>query len=56
MRRLAEYLKQCFCTHDWNVEEGESKQTDAYGGCKEGMKVYMRCHRCGYHKSHWKFL
>lgn len=57
MRRLFLYIRQCFCKHDFIVEEeyveenieGLTKTT------KTGPKVYMRCKNCGYHMSHWKY-
>ena len=54
MRTIVDYFRQVFCKHDWLIEEGKvSKKTDFE--TKDGWMVYMRCKKCGYHKSHWKF-
>lgn len=57
MRTLINYLRQIFCNHEWIVEEipkyivkGEFGET-----IRLGPKIYMRCKKCGYHKSHWKY-
>lgn len=51
MRTIVNYFRQVFCKHDWLIEEG---RVDSY--MRIGAKVYMRCKKCGYHQSHWKFI
>lgn len=53
MKYLIDYIRQIFCKHDWQIEEG---RVDGGQWLKSGTKVYMRCKKCGYHKNHWKFL
>ena len=55
MRYLINYFRQCFCKHIWIAEEGFVDESDEIGG-RKGIKVYMRCTKCGYHQKHWKFL
>jgi hypothetical protein len=52
MRWLINYIRQCFCKHDWSIEQGTV--TDDWGG--RWTKVYMRCKNCGYHQKHNKFI
>ena len=55
MREIINYLRQCFCKHDWIVEE---KFIESHGVFteKQDVKIYMRCKKCGYHTKHWKFV
>ena len=55
MRTLIEYIRQIFCKHDYLIEEKIVEYEDSFGGYKKGYKVYMRCKKCGYHHSHWKY-
>lgn len=54
MRRLIEYIRQMFCEHDYLIEE-KITQIDGLYYSKKGEKVYMRCKKCGYYHSHWKY-
>ena len=55
MRTIIDYLRSCFCNHDWFIEENWVKNTDYDGTTtRQGTKVYMRCKTCGHHKKHWK--
>ena len=60
MRTIIDYIRSCFCEHDWHVEDIEaeveySDKTYPYDNMKRsGVKVYMRCNTCGYNKNHWK--
>lgn len=51
MRTIVNYFRQAFCKHDWLIEESK---VEAY--TRTGVKVYMRCKKCGYHQNHWKFI
>jgi hypothetical protein len=57
MRHLVNYFRQVFCKHDWHIEEEYVKENSFTSlNEKAGVKVYMRCKKCGYHKNHWKFF
>jgi hypothetical protein len=57
MRHIINYFRQCFCKHEWSVEESYAEEIiDNDYVNKSGTKVYMRCTKCGYHTNHWKFL
>lgn len=55
MRWLVNYIRQCFCKHDFQKNEGRYKVTGDYGSLKEGVKISLLCKKCGYHKSFWKY-
>ncbi len=48
------YIRSCFCKHDWYTEDIYYHKDDGWGGWRKGKKVYMRCKKCGYHTRHWK--
>ena len=52
MRGLINYYKKEFCKHAFITEE-KFVESEIKGN---GIKVYMRCNKCGYHTKHWKFL
>lgn len=54
MRWLINYFRECFCKHDWHIEELQANLRNFLGDKASGTRVYMRCNKCGYHKSHWK--
>ena len=56
MRTIINYIRQIFCKHDFIVNEGYCESNnDITGWVCKGTKVYMRCKKCGWHTSHWKF-
>jgi hypothetical protein len=56
MRGIIDYIRSCFCKHDWHIEEKYATSNDYEGTIlKQGDKVYMRCKTCGYNKTHWKY-
>ncbi len=55
MKWLINYIRDCFCKHDWHVEESFATQTSDWGGRAQGVKVYQRCKKCGKHDNHWKY-
>lgn len=57
MRWIINYLRSCFCKHDWEKEEIIiDNYKDEWGGSKTNWpKVSATCKKCGYHKSYWKF-
>lgn len=54
MKWIINYLKQCFCKHEFRFEERQSKRATWYGE-REGLRVSRTCEKCGDHKSYWKF-
>ena len=56
MKWLINYLRQTFCKHDFEYEDHHVTVNDSFLGTKQGIKVYMRCKKCGYHSNHWKHL
>jgi len=55
MRTILHYIRQCFCKHQLIFEEKNISYSNEYRNVK-GIKVYMRCTKCGFHKNHWKYL
>jgi len=55
MRWLINYVRQCFCKHDFKSEELWHSHTSDFGYSREGPKISLLCKKCGYHKSFWKF-
>lgn len=54
MRTIILYLRQCFCKHKFEVSEQYCEHTSDFRN-RCGLKVYLYCSKCGYHKSFWKF-
>jgi len=54
IRWFCEYVKQCKCSHNFEVDERPLIVNPHGFGCKEGIKVSMLCSKCGYHKVFWK--
>lgn len=55
MRFLANYIRQVFCNHLYEVEEVYATHYDDDGRIiQQGDRVYMRCKKCGYYSKHWK--
>lgn len=55
MKWLINYFRECFCSHDYEIEEQYCTSSTDFGVSKQGEKVYLRCKKCGYHKNHWKY-
>lgn len=53
MRRLIDYIKSCFCKHEWELlkETAVYDNTDYWGRTVEmypiGKKWFYRCKKCG---------
>ena len=48
MRWLINYIRSCFCKHDWElIFQGEVKED----WCRYTNKIY-RCKKCGYSKKY----
>lgn len=60
MRRIINYIRQCFCKHDYYVDEMVEQKGFLWnitqGTIQPNMKVkvYVYCKRCGYHTNYWK--
>ena len=52
MRKLVEYLRSCFCCHDFElIKEVKVYSNDEYPlRYAIGTKWVYRCKKCGYHK------
>lgn len=68
MKWLVNYFRQCFCKHDWLIEEipmtaDKTHYTYSSFDIKEFVilpdyykwtRIYMRCSKCALHQSHDK--
>lgn len=49
MRRIVNYIRQVFCKHDFECNEGWITRFDRFGGVSyRGEVIYKRCKKCGY--------
>lgn len=61
MRNFIQYLRECFCKHEFEYEEGRCViRGDGWfvsdtEKVREGIKVSVTCKKCSYHKKYWKF-
>ncbi len=58
MRWLINYIRQCFCKHDFDIKECSAIGfSPVYGENLKNkiIRVDMLCPKCGYHKAHSKF-
>lgn len=61
MRRIIEYIRSCFCKHEFEYDErsyiiwGDGLFEPAGTVNRRGIKVSATCKKCRYHKSYWKF-
>jgi hypothetical protein len=60
MKFIINYLRECFCKHDWKTEEKEC--TIVTKNCFDDAifsnkitRVSVTCTKCGYHKNYTKF-
>lgn len=55
MRFLINYIRQCFCKHEFKYSEGQMyKNYYSIGYAIPVTKAHLTCHKCGYVKSYWK--
>jgi hypothetical protein len=64
LRKLMNYIRQCRCQHEFEIETFEVYRSKSQIGwlhgdtkhdrIKTNELVYMRCKKCGYHTSHYK--
>lgn len=56
MRFIINYIRECFCNHDFKYDEEYCEELKYFQTIKtSGTKVSKTCKKCGYHKSYWKF-
>jgi hypothetical protein len=55
MRWLINYIRSCFCNHEWKFEECRYQYSTDYGSERNGIKVSATCEKCGWHRSYWKY-
>lgn len=48
MRRLINYIRSCFCIHDWELLAHEAAIRSAYSYEPRKQKWIYRCKKCGY--------
>lgn len=52
MRRIINYIRSCFCKHDWELIFDSVITNPISGKTNNEIKVY-RCKRCGYEKKYY---
>lgn len=50
MRWLINYIRSCFCNHDFELLKEVSMFESEYSRIPMGTKWVYRCKKCGYHK------
>jgi len=48
MRKLINYIRSCFCRHEWELLNRAEIYEDAKNTMPKGMKWTYRCKKCGY--------
>lgn len=51
MRWFINYIRQCFCKHEFDTEEYNAYRSFHHAN---DIKVITTCKKCTYHKSYWK--
>lgn len=54
MKWIINYFRECFCKHDWLIDEFEANASTMFGVEASGTRISMICKKCGYHKGYWK--
>jgi len=54
VRWFINYLRQCFCKHEFEKHEEWAQVKGCFGDKRTGDRVSLLCTKCGYHKSFWK--
>lgn len=52
MRWLINYIRSCFCKHDWELMSETNIWESADDKYPIGMKWTYRCKKCGYFKTY----
>ena len=50
MRKIIDYIRSCFCKHDWDLLERCEMYDSEKAKMKRGLKWTYRCKKCGYFK------
>lgn len=48
MRRLINYIRSCFCKHDWELLKEIQTYESAYSKLPHKTRRTYRCKKCGY--------
>lgn len=48
MRKLINYIRSCFCTHDWELLKYDELPQPEYSWCIKRRIWTYRCKKCGY--------
>ena len=54
-RNIVNYIRSCFCKHQWEYEEREYEYKRYNWRIKTGVKVSATCKICGWHICYDKF-
>lgn len=54
MRWLINYLRQCFCNHEFNRDEIRTFYYNNNSNRPDYITVHMECKKCGYHRKYKK--
>lgn len=52
MRKLINYIRSCFCRHDWELMQESSVYNRELDKYPIGKKWTYRCKKCGYFKTY----
>lgn len=52
MRRLIDYIRSCFCKHEWEVIHEVDIVWDEYDSVPMGRKWTSHCKKCGSFKTY----
>jgi len=55
MRGLINYIRSCFCKHEWEKEEKVCNVRQYGAILGQEFRVSITCKKCGWHKSYSKF-
>lgn len=50
MRKLIDYIRSCFCKHDWELIHESSVYNIEFDKYPIGKKWTYKCKKCGYFK------
>lgn len=54
MIRLINYLRQCFCKHEFEKTDGFHTVRCGTRVVRDGKRISLLCMKCGYHRSFWE--
>lgn len=50
MKWIINYIRSCFCEHEWELVDDITIRSGEHGGTPIGYKKIYRCKKCGYAK------